>query len=87
MSLEDDVEEAANLIRENARIGIRCSEFYPARVFRLDISISALGPRGEDRCSLIFEVESNDCLFLMLYDNDEQRYQEAISEVAVRRES
>ena len=87
-TIRDDLEDVANLIRDGARIGSRLSQFYPAWVFRVPISISALGPDGEERCLLIFEIDGNDCTFLMLYDNDgNQDDEEVINKITVRRET
>lgn len=87
-TIRDDLEDFANLIRDGVRTGSRLRWFYPAWVFRVPISISALGPHGEERCSLIFEIDGNDCTFLMLYDNDRnQDDKEVINKISVRRET
>ena len=70
-SIRDDIEDIRNMVREDAHIGLRCLEFPPEDwIFRIGVSISLLGPKGKDRCSLICEKDGQDCYFLLAYDND-----------------
>ncbi|GEM_PF-4559399 len=64
-SIRDELEYVSNLIRRGVRIGgVRLREFNPDLVYRFDVTITDLGPRGEDRCSLIYELDGNDCYFI-----------------------
>lgn len=78
VTIRKDIEYVTNYIRDGARMGYSCREFAPAFIIRVDVSISALGPKGQDRCSLICEKDRTDCYLLMAYDNDDNEWGDAI---------
>ena len=84
-SIEYDVQLLENLLRESFVPSLRCSEFVPRWIWRVEVSIAALpGPESQGRCSLVYEKDSTACYLLMLYDNDEFEFEDVIAEVRER---
>lgn len=85
-SIREDLRYLANLLRVSRVPSQRSVEFLPDLVFRTDVHVQALeGAEAESRCSLIYEVDGNDCYLLLLYDNDVHVLGDMIRRIEERR--